>query len=641
MDMPDPSVANLSIDDPKCVQAAEACIAFYAAENASQEAVPFPDLFKYGHWTVYYYVIIIGLLFLFQVYNIMKDRAAKGSTSTPASIAQKPSIWRKVQAAARSIFYRRLPPRGPIRFLDAPPNIGTLSFLLLTLLFLIGLTFAARPYYRPHLGYGSPPIAIRSGLMAFACTPILVALSGKANLITLFTGISHERLNVLHRWVAWMSFGLSLIHSIPYFIASYRDFGNGGFARVKSEFYHTKTGAGEYTGTPPLAILFGLCVLSLPWIRHRFYESFYAAHILLAITYLGLLFWHAANTLDSWAYLWATLAIWLSSWLTRAFWKTQPFHIKNTWFSGAPATLTLLPGDITRIDVWQAGEFKWTPASHVFLRFTDIAPLENHPFTIASVHDPSSSASSSQHLVFLARAHAGFTHKLASHVRAQGGEKENTATTTVWVDGPYGGIHRPLHSRYDSLILIAGGTGITACLPWLLHATKLARSPRLKRVVLVWAVRHADALEWFGDELASLAAKELGIEVVMKFHVTGSPVELGDGDTLGGKKKDFKSHSTSVGEIEGERPKEFAARGRSSDDSSHYKATNLGSRIPGRPVMAAVIREQVRPGERTMVVGCGPDSFRADIANAVAGAQSRVLSGECVELAMHMETFGW
>ena len=60
----------------------------------------------------------------------------------------------------------------------------------------------------------------------------------------------------------------------------------------------------------------------------------------------------------------------------------------------------------------------------------------------------------------------------------------------------------------------------------------------------------------------------------------------------------------------------------------------------GRPVMAAVLRELVRQGESTMVVGCGPDTFRVDLANAVAAEQSRVLRGEVVEFAMHLEKFG-
>jgi hypothetical protein len=250
----DPTVANLSLSDPKCIQAAEACTAFYAAENASQAAVPWASQFEYGHWTTYYYVIIIGVLFLVRIYTIVGDH--RNSSTTTPSEQSKPSIFRKLQAAGRSIFYRRLPPKGPIRFLDASPNVGTLLFILISLIFLLGLTFTARPYYQEHLGYGSPPIAIRTGLMAFACVPILVALGGKANIVTLFTGISHERLNVVHRWVAWMSFGLSLIHSIPFFIASVRDKGNGGMVRLKSEFYASKTGTSQVRFMIPNGILY-------------------------------------------------------------------------------------------------------------------------------------------------------------------------------------------------------------------------------------------------------------------------------------------------------------------------------------------------------------------------------------------------
>jgi hypothetical protein len=68
--------------------------------------------------------------------------------------------------------------------------------------------------------------------------------------------------------------------------------------------------------------------------------------------YLGLLFWHSANELDSWAYLWPTVAVWLASWLIRLFWKNQTVNIRQSWFTTAPATITITPdGSITRIDV--------------------------------------------------------------------------------------------------------------------------------------------------------------------------------------------------------------------------------------------------------------------------------------------------
>jgi predicted ferric reductase len=145
----------------------------------------------------------------------------------------------------------------------------------------------------------------------------------------------------------------------------------------------------QYTGVPPLAFLFAICILSLPSIRNRFYESFYAPHIVLVITYFGLLFWHSGNEMDSWAYLWATLAIWLASWLTRLFWKTKALSIRQAWFVPTPATITVAAGGaVTRIDVWPSASFAWSPGQHAFLHFHAIAPLDSHPFTIATAARP-------------------------------------------------------------------------------------------------------------------------------------------------------------------------------------------------------------------------------------------------------------
>ncbi|KAF8244419.1 hypothetical protein K440DRAFT_609552, partial [Wilcoxina mikolae CBS 423.85] len=44
---------------------------------------------------------------------------------------------------------------------------------------------------------------------------------------------------------------------------------------------------------------------------------------------------------------------------------------------------------------------------------------------------------------------------------------------------------------------------------------------------------------------------------------------------------------------------------------------------------------------KTLVLGCGPESLRVDLANACADAQVRVMKGEMQELAMHLEVFGW
>jgi predicted ferric reductase len=639
MDMAmDPEVMNLPLSDPRCVQAAEGCMAFGAAANASQAAIPWASQFDYGHYVTWYWIVALGLATLWYLLLSLKD------TGVTRSGTSRPGLSQKIQAAGRFVFYRHFTyPRGSL----ALPPFGYSAFIVATTVFLTGLVFAQRPYYREQLGYGAPPIAIRTGLMAYACTPILVALSQKANIVTLLTGISHERLNVLHRWVAWLSFVLSLIHTIPFFYASANDYGNGGAQRVKSEFYFwgTKIGGSEYSGVPALAVLFALCVLSLPQIRNWAYETFFGLHILLAITHLGLLFWHGGNLGDSWAYLWATLAVWAASWLVRAFWKTQSFNIRESWMQASAASVTPLVDDVTKIQVWPASKFTWKPGQHVFLRFVGIAPLDNHPFTIAAAPSivakspEKNEASTAAPLVFFARSHAGFTKRLLAY--ANNAKITEVGVNDVWIDGPYGGFNRPVHRIFHTVLLMAGGTGITACLPWLLHLVERARLSkqhnRTRRVVLIWALRHADAFSWVREYLLPFARERIpGFELSLSFYITRDEQALKEGMVSKTHVLDYPEDK----EIQIVPAVSTEAEVETVTSQPAFTMGEIGTVKSGRPSFAQVLADHIGEG-KNMVFGCGPESFNNELANSVAGAQHRVFHGECEEIKLHLETFGW
>ena len=225
-DVSDPVLKSLPLSDPRCRN--DSCLAFEAAHNRSQEEVSYYYQYEYGHWTTWLYVILIFIFMLAHGLRIWADRSPRADPAGRQS-------WRglhKAVAVARYFSYRRFSGRAFDRL--GLPSYGLLvAFFLLALFFAI-LTFAVRPYYRQFRGFGSPPLAIRAGLMAIACTPILLALAGKANIITVLTGVSHEKLNVIHRWVAWMCFGLSVVHAIPFIVAPLRE---GGSAALREQFY--------------------------------------------------------------------------------------------------------------------------------------------------------------------------------------------------------------------------------------------------------------------------------------------------------------------------------------------------------------------------------------------------------------------
>jgi len=123
-------------------------------------------------------------------------------------------------------------------------SLGVAAFILLASLFATIMTFAQRPYYRMFRGFGSPPLGVRTGLMAVALTPIIVALSGKYNIVTLMTGISHEKLNVLHRYVSYICLALSIVHTVPFIVQPLKE---GGAAALRKQFY--SPGADEVSNT--------------------------------------------------------------------------------------------------------------------------------------------------------------------------------------------------------------------------------------------------------------------------------------------------------------------------------------------------------------------------------------------------------
>ena len=231
------SVANLPLSDPRCNSVA--CTAFYAAENASQAAVSYSWQYQYGHWTTWYYLGFIFLFMLAYAYHLYNDRPDHGN----ASSSGPPSLVQKATGLIRSCTYRRF--SGRIADSLGLPSFGVIAFILLAVLFALVATFAIRPYYRQHRGYGSPPLAVRTGLMAVALTPIIFALSGKVNIVTMLTGIGHEKLNAIHRYAAYLCFGLSVAHTIPFIVAPLKD---GGPAALHRQYY--KSGGFEVSTSP-------------------------------------------------------------------------------------------------------------------------------------------------------------------------------------------------------------------------------------------------------------------------------------------------------------------------------------------------------------------------------------------------------
>ncbi|KAF2829762.1 hypothetical protein CC86DRAFT_367703 [Ophiobolus disseminans] len=437
---------------------------------------------------------------------------------TQSSVSSVGSINNMV-AFFRFIFYR------PIRQINIRkgwrpvifPSLGVTVIVVGALILGILYTCLPQPLFWDSIAYGSPPIAVRSGMMAVALLPWIVALSMKANFITMITGIGHERLNVLHRWAAYICLVLSIIHTVPFYITPIWEKG----ARQSFEQMFQQTGFYAYgTGVAALVPLCFLCVHSVGALRRRMYELFVTLHVPVAMLFLGMMFWHCNNYLTSWHYLFSTLAIWLLSYVTRLFYLNWTRPGRLSWLIGDEAAVTLMPENAIKITI--PTQVRWRPGQYVYLRMPGISVFENHPFTIASLCDedfPSEYGEGYRDMVIVFRPFGGFTKK----VRQSALEHGPWHTYRAFVDGPYGGMQRRIEA-FDDVVLIAGGSGITAIISQLLTLIKKMRDGKAvtRKIHVIWALKRPETMEWFKEELRICREFAPPETVQCQFYITAA-----------------------------------------------------------------------------------------------------------------------
>lgn len=135
-----------------------------------------------------------------------------------------------------------------------------------------------------------------------------------------------------------------------------------------------------------------------------------------------------------------------------------------------------------------------------------------------------------------------WTQRLASHAMLPAGE---LCGSVVYADGPYGRLSPSLRNAGNTVVLLAGGMGITP----MIHALQQlvqdhSRPGNIRRVLLVWSVRHR-------EQLAPFAAILQDIQQVMMLRAPQDAGTAGDSQaneirifvtTAGRTKEDPPSH---------------------------------------------------------------------------------------------------
>jgi predicted ferric reductase len=426
-------------------------------------------------------------------------------------------VFNDTLALFRWVFYRPIPDLVWNKHRLTFSSLAVLTCVVIAVAFVTLYCFLQQPLYWQSIEFGSPPVAIRSGMIAVALTPWIIATSMKANIMTLMIGIGPERLNVFHRWLGYICLFLSLVHTVPFYVQPVWD--DGGMEYFQ-RLFDGGSGIIYGTGIACLVPLVWLCVASLPWIRRIAYEAFIILHIPVGMVYVGLLFWHTKNYLMTWSYLYVTVGIWVVCYCMRFFklnW-TKPWRM--SFMVGDEAAITLMSENAIKITI--PTQMRWKPGQYVYLRMPGIALFDNHPFTISSLCSedfPSEYGEQYRDCTIVFKPYGGFTRKVLNTAI----DKGPFHTYRAFLDGPYGGMRRDL-AAFDTCILIAGGSGVTALMSQLLNLIKRMRDGKAitRKVVVVWAMKRLEAMDWFREELRICRDSAPPESVTCKFFVTSA-----------------------------------------------------------------------------------------------------------------------
>lgn len=531
------------------------------------------------------------------------------------TVWSRSSHFSRVFDLFRAFSYPQLSPTR-IPSLFKIPNFG-ISFMIVAYAGLLCLLTFLHTNTHDDQRYQS--VSVRAAWITVAQIPLAIVLANKRNFVGLITGVTYERLNVLHRWTAR---GLLLTATLHFGYQSY------GWARLGLMKLEWATDDCPTTGIAAYALLLWMNLTTLAPFRNAWYELFVVQHI---ITFMGFIIaatYHIPDTaLGARTYVFVGVGLYLASRLVQT-----AFYVCRNLRPGR-ATLTPLSPKVTKIVVRNPSLKSWTPGSHVLIRFPGVGFWQSHPATISSTPD-----SHNGDLVFYLRAHKGFSRNLHKAASKSGDDSSRMSL----IDGPYGGA-QPDFAAFHTSVLIASSTGITFTLPILLDIAARASKHRtlpLRRIEFIWTVRDGEWTTWLTPELKSAlsALRNEGIRTDVTIHITGTSEHDSKGDAekaegSSGSDSSASASTHSASESDGEKK-----------DNTRVTVTRHASwrqdTIPvvrSRCDVSGLLRSLHREAEGEMGVAvCGSFELSKKVRNSVAAMQ-----GGKKGVFLHVEGFGW
>ncbi|KAL7532574.1 hypothetical protein ACHAXR_009381 [Thalassiosira sp. AJA248-18] len=315
------------------------------------------------------------------------------------------------------------------------------------------------------------------GSLAAGNIVFLVISATKNSVFTWFLGVAFDQTIAYHRFLGYVTVGFAFFHACFYF---------DRLVEFMSDQVY-KTGF--------IALLFGICltVSSLDWIRRRYFNVFYWSHLAF-VGFIVCVYLHAAGARP---FILASIAFYALDKMLHVVWTQLPRKTLCIEKVGSRGTALVRVGKtpLNRI----LGRYK--VGQYVFVNFPELSLTEWHPFSVAS-------GPSQDNIDLYIRALGNHTKRIVEYSEKCASENKQAL---IRIDGPYGNLSFN-YRRYGSLVLVAGGIGITPLMSLIediyeSNNTKRKISHCIQNIRLVWVMPFASEAVIFLDKLLAYRAE--------------------------------------------------------------------------------------------------------------------------------------
>ncbi|KAJ0424350.1 FAD-binding domain-containing protein [Aspergillus carlsbadensis] len=616
------------------------------------------------------------------IITLQRTRDSTLTPSKPKSLFFR--AYATLTAVSREASYATIPPISiwghELHFAPLGPLFIVLANLIVALVLCFYKLNTEDQWSWEDIGY-------RTGFITIAQLPLIFLLAGRQNIIGIVAGIDYQRLNWFHRWVARTVWLCATFHMGFWF----RSWGRYNYIT-----YQLQTNGFAKRGFAAWCILTFIVVSSVRPIRKLGYEFFVIQHLVMFVGFIAAVWLHASTETKVW--VWIPIGLLVIDRVVRYAWAAyinlSVFHWSGThtlWVNRA--FFAPLPGNVTRVTIRNPGT-KWTPGQHMFLTCHTIAPLQSHPFTIASIPEDND-------LEFLVRAEKGGTRRFfryaSKYDQVIGNPNASSKQTRmVLIEGPYGRLRSP--RQFDSVVLLAGGMGATFTVPLLRDIVAQWKSnPHLtvtKRIQFVWVIKSHAHLTWFETQLQSVRADAAACqnvypdtvrELEITIHITcdeklkqlpsntcqsstAQPTSFGrhtrsastERKPLATEKDAISIHSVSSIELSSLTDDRCCCTTTIEEDqvnplpcncsgpATQAQSPSTSASLPllsGRPAIRPIIRKALEKAEgESAVFVCGPQGLSDDVRRSVVylSDERAVHKGTGAQgVYLHVENFGW